>query len=76
MGTGGYDVREEDPFDEPTAIRFNTRDHSPYVNRVKLMWQDMRDEVIKRFPEANLLISNEMNSNVFKGERVWNWRED
>ena len=34
------------------------------------------DIMLKRFPEANLLISNEMNSNVFKGGRVWNWRED
>ena len=30
----------------------------------------------QRFPEANLFISNEMNANVFKGGRVWDWRED
>jgi hypothetical protein len=30
----------------------------------------------ERFPDANLFISNEMNSNVFKGDRDWNWRED
>ena len=29
----------------------------------------------KRFPEANLFISNEMNANVFKGGMNWNWRE-
>ncbi|NLM46765.1 MAG: MBL fold metallo-hydrolase [Firmicutes bacterium] len=30
----------------------------------------------QRFPEANLFISNEMNANVFKGGREWDWRED
>jgi hypothetical protein len=32
--------------------------------------------MVQRFPDANLLISNEMNANVFKGGRQWNWRED
>jgi len=32
--------------------------------------------MVKRFPEANLFISNEMNSQVFKGGMDWNWRED
>ena len=32
--------------------------------------------MVKRFPDANLFISNEMNSNVLKGDMVWDWRED
>jgi glyoxylase-like metal-dependent hydrolase (beta-lactamase superfamily II) len=32
--------------------------------------------MVKRFPDANLFISNEMNSVVFKGGVSWNWRED
>jgi glyoxylase-like metal-dependent hydrolase (beta-lactamase superfamily II) len=32
--------------------------------------------MVKRFPDANLFISNEMNSSVFKGGMDWNWRED
>jgi glyoxylase-like metal-dependent hydrolase (beta-lactamase superfamily II) len=32
--------------------------------------------MVKHFPDANLFISNEMNSNVFKGGLDWNWRED
>jgi glyoxylase-like metal-dependent hydrolase (beta-lactamase superfamily II) len=32
--------------------------------------------MVKRFPDANLFISNEMNSNVFKGGMDWNWRDD
>lgn len=31
--------------------------------------------MVKRFPQANLFISNEMNANVFKGGMDWNWRE-
>jgi len=32
--------------------------------------------MVKRFPKANLFISNEMNANVFKGGMDWNRRED
>ncbi|MCJ7426638.1 MAG: MBL fold metallo-hydrolase [Dehalococcoidales bacterium] len=32
--------------------------------------------MVKRFPDANLFISNEMNSGFFKGGLDWNWRED
>jgi glyoxylase-like metal-dependent hydrolase (beta-lactamase superfamily II) len=30
----------------------------------------------RRFPEANLFISNEMNAGVFKGGKNWNWKEE
>ena len=32
--------------------------------------------MVNQFPDANLFISNEMNSNVFKGGMNWNWREE
>jgi glyoxylase-like metal-dependent hydrolase (beta-lactamase superfamily II) len=32
--------------------------------------------MVKHFPEANLLISNEMNAGVFKGGRNWNWKDE
>ncbi len=32
--------------------------------------------MVKRFPNANLFISNDMNANVFKGNMNWNWREE
>jgi len=31
--------------------------------------------MVNRFPHANLFISNDMNSQVFKGNLDWNWRE-
>ncbi|PCJ81671.1 MAG: cell filamentation protein Fic [Bacteroidetes bacterium] len=52
MKSAGYDVRETDPFEEETPILLNSREPSPYVNRIRLMWHEMRKEVIEAFPEA------------------------
>ncbi len=52
MKTAGYDVRETDPFKDPTPIEINYREKSPYVNRIKLMWHDMRSDIIEVFPKA------------------------
>lgn len=51
MKAAGYDIRESDPFDQPTRFGFSSRERSPYVNRIGLMWQDMRQTVIDHFPE-------------------------
>jgi len=32
--------------------------------------------MVRRFPDANLFISNQMNAGFFKGGMDWNWRED
>lgn len=50
MKKAGYDVREVDPFDTKITISGNSREVSPYVNRIKLMWQQMRQEVLDVFP--------------------------
>ncbi len=52
MKSAGYDVREKDPFEEPTTIKFNFHEKSPYVHRIKLMWHEMRSIIIEVFPEA------------------------
>ena len=52
MKTAGYDIRESDPFEHPNQVSFSLREKSPYVNRIKLMWQSMREDVIKNFPPA------------------------
>ena len=52
MKSADYDVRETDPFEAPTTIKFDLRERSPYVNRIKLMWQAMRKDVIDAFPKA------------------------
>jgi len=52
MKKAGYDVRENDPFEEQAPFAVGTREPSPYVTRVKLMWHAMREEVIDIFPAA------------------------
>lgn len=51
MRSAGYDIREQDPFDQQTPSAFNLREKSPYVNRINMMWSDMREIVIESFPE-------------------------
>jgi Fic/DOC family len=52
MRAAGYTVRETDPFDTKTLINLPERERSPYVNRTRLMWAEMREQVIEVFPEA------------------------
>lgn len=48
----GYDVRETDPFETKMNIPLSSRLHSPYENRIRLMWHGMRETVAKHFPPA------------------------
>ena len=50
MEKAGYTVRASDPFEGASRIRVQTREPSSYVNRIRLMWQTMRDPVLSVFP--------------------------
>lgn len=52
MRAAGYKIREEDPFETAAPIILPPRELSPYVNRIRLMWQAMRGQVIERFPDS------------------------
>jgi fido (protein-threonine AMPylation protein) len=52
MGAAGYDTRENDPFEAQSPTILPIRERSPYVNRIRLMWQTMRERVMQRFPVA------------------------
>lgn len=52
MQAAGYDIREKDPFENILNLILPTREQSPYVNRVRLMWQSMREPILKQFPAA------------------------
>ena len=52
MRSVGYEVRENDPFKTQIAVSFSARERSPYANRIRLMWQEMRGQIIDRFPTA------------------------
>jgi hypothetical protein len=58
MSAAGYAVRENDPFTDKPSLVMRTRETSPYANRIRLLWQKMREPVIERFPKAPWLPGN------------------
>jgi hypothetical protein len=52
MQAAGYAVRETDPFENKISFHLPLRDVSPYVNRIKLMWDAMRNTIIEHFPKT------------------------
>ena len=52
MKSVGYDVRETDPFNDKVALTLSSRETSPYVNRIKIIWKQMRQTVIDNFPKT------------------------
>jgi len=61
MKAADYNVRIKDPFIDDAPIKLSCRDRSPYVNRLKLMWHNMRTDVLKIFPKAPGMPSNKRN---------------
>lgn len=58
MTAANYDIRETDPFAEISAVTILSRERSPYVNRLQIIWQEMRDAIIKHFPKTQGPITN------------------
>ena len=52
MRAASYDVRESDAFETKPRIILSDREQSPYVTRMRLLWQAMREPVIERFPKS------------------------
>ena len=53
MRGAGYVVNEVNPFEKPLAALLpGGRPESPYVQRLRLMWAQMRERVIAAFPAA------------------------
>lgn len=53
MQAADFKVQEQDPFAEKLNLSFGRRDVSPYVNRLCLMWAQMREVVITHFPHPS-----------------------
>jgi fido (protein-threonine AMPylation protein) len=51
MKAAGFDTRESDPFAYRLNIDLSPRERSPQVNRIKLLWNEMRKVVIHNFPK-------------------------
>lgn len=54
MRAAGFKVTETDPFDEVPTVALDARETSPYVNRVAMLWQIMRADVLAHFPAPPL----------------------
>ena len=53
MKRAGYDIRESNPFEMPApTLAPGARERSPYVLRLRSMWESWRGDVIKSFPHA------------------------
>jgi len=51
MKSAGYTINEVDPFDNKPAFTFNNNETSPYVNRLRMMWESFRDPIAANFPK-------------------------
>src|SRR5438105_2569228 len=47
MRAAGFTVNETDPFKDKPAISFPARETSPYVNRLRMMWEKMRQPIVQ-----------------------------
>lgn len=52
MRSAGYQVIENDPFQEQSPFSIPPRQVSPYVNRIQLMWESMREPILEVFPRS------------------------
>lgn len=50
MKSSGYSIRELNPFTSKPPVVLYQNERSPYVNRITLMWNDMRKVVLQHFP--------------------------
>ncbi len=50
MRAADYAVKESDPFEEASMLILGSRESSPYVTRIRLMWREMRETIIEAFP--------------------------
>lgn len=50
MQAAGYAVTENDPFTDESPVPFSPRETSPYVNRLRMSWRTMREQILSLFP--------------------------
>jgi hypothetical protein len=50
MQSAGYTVNETDPFEDESPLLFGARETSPYVNRLRMSWARMREDILEIFP--------------------------
>ena len=73
MNAADYKVKEIDPFVSEPAVVFGRRELSPHVNRIRLMWLQMRPVVIQHFPET---VAGNVNADQYLKEIEENYAAD
>jgi hypothetical protein len=58
MRAAGYTVIESDPFEDKPSSTFSARETSPYVNRLRLMWDCMRAPIIEIVPKPPGIVTD------------------
>ncbi len=51
MQSAGYTINETDPFKDQSPLTFGARETSPYVNRMRMSWAAMREDILAIFPK-------------------------
>jgi len=52
MAAADHKVQESDPFENTVPVELHVRNTSPYVTRLRILWQQMREPVINVFPAS------------------------
>ncbi len=52
MKAASHDVRENNPFEQSIVVTNAGRVSSPYVHRIRLKWESMREDVMELFAKA------------------------
>lgn len=60
----GYDIRERNPFTEKIAWVFSGLERSPYVNRMRALWHEMREAVRDLMPAFFQCLRDEKEASV------------
>ncbi len=58
MKAAGYIINESDPFEDKSPLPFGPRETSPYVNRLRMSWAAMREDVLTIFPASPGAVSD------------------
>ncbi len=58
MRAADHTIRENDPFNSATPSILNARETSPCVNRIRLMWENMRSSIMPCFSNTPKLASD------------------
>jgi len=58
MRAAGYTINESDPFEDKPAFTLGSREVSPYVNRLHMMWESFREPIAAHFPTSPRTIND------------------